>query len=118
MDKNSTIVVTGAAGFIGICLVGFFNENGFDNVILVDDFTDESKKTNLAWKKFINTVEREEFFNWLFKEKPTIDFIFHIGARTDTTEFDYAIHQHLNVEYSKKIWDYCTVQQIPLVYAS
>lgn len=118
MDQNSTIVVTGAAGFIGSCLVGFLNEKGFNHLILVDDFTVESKKENLAGKKFLHTVEREEFFNWLFKEKPSIHFIFHIGARTDTTEFDYAVHQHLNVEYSKKIWDYCTVQQIPLVYAS
>jgi len=44
--------------------------------------------------------------------------VFHIGARTDTTEFDYTVHQHLNVEYSQKIWHYCTVHHIPLVYAS
>ena len=43
---------------------------------------------------------------------------FILGARTDTTEFDYAIHEKLNVEYSKKIWNYCTEKNIPLVYAS
>ena len=45
-------------------------------------------------------------------------FLFHLGARTDTTEFNYAIHQHLNVDYSQKIWNYCTINNIPLVYAS
>ena len=63
-------------------------------------------------------MEREQFFEWLAKEKPAIDFVFHIGARTDTTEFNYGIHQHLNVEYSEKVWNYCTIQQIPLLYAS
>ena len=50
--------------------------------------------------------------------KAGIGFVFHLGARTDTTEFDYSVHQHLNVEYSKSIWNYCTAQNIPLVYAS
>ena len=73
---------------------------------------------NLLHKKYIARVERENLFDWLDKEKPAVDFIFHLGARTDTTEFDYAIHQHLNVEYSQKIWNYCTENSIPLVYAS
>jgi ADP-L-glycero-D-manno-heptose 6-epimerase len=118
MDKNSAIVVTGAAGFIGSCLVGFLNEHGYKNLILVDDFSRQDKEPNLEHKEFSQKIEREEFFNWLFTAKPSIAFFFHIGARTDTTEFDYAVHQHLNVEYSKKVWDYCTIQQIPLVYAS
>ncbi|MBK5272903.1 MAG: ADP-glyceromanno-heptose 6-epimerase, partial [Bacteroidia bacterium] len=54
----------------------------------------------------------------LNKESPSVDFVFHLGARTDTTEFDYSIHERLNVEYSKKIWQYCTEKSVPLVYAS
>jgi len=118
LDKSTTIVVTGAAGFIGSCLVEFLNEKGFDNLILVDDFSREDKQPNLADKKFLSKIEREEFFDWLHERKPAIDFFFHIGARTDTTEFNYSIHQHLNVEYSQKVWDYCTVHNVPLVYAS
>ena len=118
MQKNSAIIVTGAAGFIGSCLVGFLNGHGFENLILVDEFSDESKSNNLKGKKFSQQIEREKFFEWLSSAKPRIDFVFHIGARTDTTEFDYSVHQHLNVEYSKKLWDYCTIQSIPLVYAS
>ena len=118
MDKNSTIVVTGAAGFIGSCMVSYLNQRGFENLILVDEFNDEEKDLNLLHKKFIVRVEREDFFNWAAKEKPAVGFVFHLGARTDTTEFDYAVHQHLNVEYSQKIWNYCTINNIPLVYAS
>lgn len=118
MDKNSTIVVTGAAGFIGSCMVGYLNQQGFENLILVDEFGDGEKELNLLHKKFIVRVEREDFFDWVQREKPEVGFVFHLGARTDTTEFDYSVHQHLNVEYSQKIWNYCTMNNIPLVYAS
>ncbi len=118
MNNQSAIVVTGAAGFIGSCFVSFLNDSGYSNLILVDDFTDSEKEHNLSGKKFTIKVEREIFFDWLEKQQPNIEFVYHIGARTDTTEFDYSIHEHLNVEYSKKIWKYCTVNKIPLVYAS
>jgi ADP-L-glycero-D-manno-heptose 6-epimerase len=118
ISKENTIVVTGAAGFIGSCMVGYLNQHGFENIILVDEFDDEEKELNLLHKKYTVRVERENFFDWVQREKPAVDFVFHLGARTDTTEFDYSIHQHLNVEYSQKIWNYCSINNIPLVYAS
>jgi len=112
------IVVTGAAGFIGSCMVQFLNENGYTNLILVDDFGVETKRKNWEEKQFEVIVERQSFFEWLHIHQPTIEFVIHLGARTDTTEFDYAIHQALNVEYSQDIWNYCTQHSIPLLYAS
>ncbi|HEX9512591.1 MAG TPA: ADP-glyceromanno-heptose 6-epimerase [Puia sp.] len=112
------IVVTGAAGFIGSCLTGYLNEHGYHDLILVDDFSRADKAPNLEGKQFEQKVEREQFFEWLHLHKPAIRCVFHMGARTDTTEFNYAIHAHLNLEYSKKVWHYCTVHRIPLVYAS
>jgi len=118
INKDSIIVVTGAAGFIGSCMTGFLNAQGFENLILVDEFENEEKELNLHEKKYAVRVERENFFEWLAIEKPDVKFIFHLGARTDTTEFDYAIHQHLNVDYSQKIWKFCTESNVSLVYAS
>ncbi|HTF27866.1 MAG TPA: NAD-dependent epimerase/dehydratase family protein, partial [Flavitalea sp.] len=118
MQKSNQIVVTGAAGFIGSCLVGYLNEKGFYNLILVDEFSRFDKVPNLSGKKFKEKIEREEFFGWLQKPHEEIRFIFHIGAKTDTTEFDYSIHEHLNLDYSKKVWDYCSENSIPVVYAS
>jgi ADP-L-glycero-D-manno-heptose 6-epimerase len=118
LHTNETIIVTGAAGFIGSCLVGLLNQQGYTNLILVDEFSSAQKAPNLEGKQFTDKIEREQFFDWLTKHQPTIGFVFHIGARTDTTEFNYAVHQHLNVDYSQKIWNYCSAQQIPLVYAS
>ena len=118
MDRNSIIIVTGAAGFIGSCMVGYLNEKGYHNIIIVDDFNEQDKISNYSDKEFNLQVERVELFEWLEKNPVKVDFIFHLGARTDTTEFDYSIHEKLNVEYSKKIWEYCTEKNIPLVYAS
>ncbi|MFT3705841.1 MAG: ADP-glyceromanno-heptose 6-epimerase [Agriterribacter sp.] len=118
ITKEDAIVITGAAGFIGSCMVGYLNKLGFQNLILVDEFERGDKIKNWEHKKFSATVERDLFFDWLHTEKPEVKFIFHFGARTDTTEFDYEVHQRLNVEYSQDIWNYCIVHDIPLVYAS
>lgn len=118
MQQSATIVVTGAAGFIGSCIIQSLNEKGFENLLLVDDFGIESKRKNWEGKNFLEVLERHSFFDWLELHKPKIDLIIHLGARTDTTEFDYAIHEALNVVYSQNIWNYAVAHQIPLIYAS
>jgi len=112
------IIVTGAAGFIGSCLIQRLNELNFNYIIAVDDFSNEEKNKNLIGKKIKARVERSEFMAWLDSNYQEVEFIFHIGARTDTTEFDKAIFDELNVNYSKDIWNRCVSYQIPLIYAS
>ncbi|MBC7922059.1 MAG: ADP-glyceromanno-heptose 6-epimerase [Ferruginibacter sp.] len=117
------IIVTGAAGFIGSCLIDRLNREGFKFIVAVDDFSDErfaarGKARNLEGKQIKERVEREKLFDWLAQNHEDVEFIFHIGARTDTTESDRRVLEHLNVSYSKKIWHGCVEYQIPLVYAS
>src|SRR6187402_1900304 len=116
--QKEYIVVTGAAGFIGSFLGGYLNQQGLNDLIQVDAFGEKDKEKNLEGKTYCCKVEREKFFAWLGAQKPRLKFVYHIGARTDTTEFDYSIHEHLNVIYSQRIWQYCTEKQVPLVYAS
>lgn len=118
MTKQPIIVVTGAAGFIGSVFVQYLNEQGLDQLLIVDDFGVESKRKNWESKKFIKAIERQAFLAQLEADEHAIDLIVHLGARTDTTEFNYAIHEALNVEYSKAIWQYATRKNIPLIYAS
>ncbi|MDR6195480.1 ADP-glyceromanno-heptose 6-epimerase [Siphonobacter sp. SORGH_AS_0500] len=112
------IIVTGAAGFIGSNLIQRLNEDKFNFIIAVDDFSNVEKQKNLEDKNIQEYVDREHFFEWLDQNYHEVEFIFHIGARTDTTEFNYEILDHLNVNYSKQIWRKCVAYQIPLVYAS
>jgi ADP-L-glycero-D-manno-heptose 6-epimerase len=117
-SNNGVIIVTGAAGFIGSCMVEYLNQQGFENLILVDDFGVEAKRKNWESKRFEAIVERYHLMDWLAQHQPKVDIIIHLGARTDTTEFDYSIHEKLNVEYSKDVWHYCVQHRIPLIYAS
>lgn len=118
MQSQKTYVITGAAGFIASYLVGFLNRQGIDQLILVDDFSRPDKAANLANKKYLQKIERSIFFDWLKTNTIAIDGVFHLGARTDTTEMNYAIHDALNVVYSQQIWNWCAEKNIPLVYAS
>jgi ADP-L-glycero-D-manno-heptose 6-epimerase len=112
------IIVTGAAGFIGSCMIRKLNDNNFNAIVAVDDFTNTQKAKNLNGKKILQQVQRDYFFQWLDKNHKTVEFIFHIGARTDTAEFNWEVFQKLNLGYSKEIWGKCIEYQIPLVYAS
>ncbi|OHX65069.1 ADP-glyceromanno-heptose 6-epimerase [Flammeovirga pacifica] len=112
------IVVTGAAGFIGSCMISRLNEDNFNQIIAVDDFSFPEKNKNLEGKTILEKVEREEFFDWLDKNHLEVEFIFHLGARTSTAEFNREILAHLNTEYTKKMWNATIQYAIPLVYAS
>lgn len=118
MEKGATIAITGAAGFIASYLVGHLNGLGYDQLILVDDFSVPSKEANLRDKKFKDKIDRTAFIQWCEEHSGAIQHMFHLGARTDTTEMDYEVHRKWNLEYSKDIWRVCTEQNIPLVYAS
>ncbi|MDP4683594.1 MAG: ADP-glyceromanno-heptose 6-epimerase [Crocinitomicaceae bacterium] len=112
------IVVTGAAGFIGSCLVSRLNEAGYKDIVVVDDFSKKEKSRNLEGKIILAKVGRKDFLKWLSDFGKEVDFIYHIGARTDTTEFDKAIFDELNVNFSIDVWQACVKFNIPLVYAS
>ncbi len=112
------IVVTGAAGFIGSCLISGLNQQGLEDIVAVDLFGQESKKVNYQDKKIKVFVDRNEFELWFDEHASEISFVYHIGARTDTTEQDVALFDALNLNYSKFVWRICSSNNIPLVYAS
>ena len=116
------IIVTGAAGFIGSQLAGWLNQQGFNDLVLVDDFSDkakvESKQSNYRDLKHTAQVERSEFPEWLKENENQVQFVFHLGARTDTAEMDVVLFNKLNLDYSKKVWNLCVEYGLALVYAS
>ena len=116
------IIVTGAAGFIGSQLVGWLNQEGFNDLVLVDDFIDSSKvkakQHNYISHNYTDSVDRREFPQWLKENENQVQFIFHLGARTDTTETNIELFNELNLNYSKEIWNLCVEFGLALVYAS
>lgn len=113
------IILTGVSGFIGSCLLTELNKNGYDReVVVVDDFYKLYKDQNTDNKNVREWMHRDIFLDWFEKTSQKIDFVLHLGARTDTTLMDKSIFDVLNVEYSKRIWKVCSKRGIPLIYAS
>ncbi len=117
-NRLGMIVVTGAAGFIGSCLLARLNQEGYYDLVAVDDFSRADKLPNLEGKKLTAQVDRDDFFTWLDENHRQVQFIFHLGARTDTTEFDYEELNRLNLYYTQQMWKACIAYGLPLVYAS
>ena len=137
--KTLPILVTGAAGFIASRWVQSCLKRGI-SVIAVDDLTYFSNRKELQNIFSENSknygveavvpgqalpkpnpplrVERKELFSWLQKESPQLQAVVHLGACTDTTELDVALLNCWNLEYSQKLWQWCTSHHVPLVYAS
>ncbi|MGB4400548.1 MAG: ADP-glyceromanno-heptose 6-epimerase [Daejeonella sp.] len=112
------IIITGAAGFIGSCLIHKLNAEGFYDLVLVDDFSHKEKNENFEGKRFSQQVERDVFPEWLKENQLLVQIVFHIGARTDTTESDVELFNRLNLDYTKNIWNICIEFGLPFIYAS
>ncbi len=112
------IVVTGAAGFIGSYMVGRLNREGYRDIVLVDKFDDPMKISNYISKTYSDIVDRDDFFEWLEENNQHVQFIIHLGARTDTIGQESEVYQQLNFHYSKQIWKSCIQYGLPLIYAS
>ena len=111
-------IITGACGFIGSCLISYLNKMGQADIILVDDFSNEIKSFNLIGKQYRDKIDRADFIVWLSKNYKDIKEIYHMGARTDTTEDSHEIFNTLNLNYSKSLWYICSAHDIPFIYAS
>lgn len=112
------ILLTGATGFIGSCLLQHLNDLGYRDLIIVDEFRRVDKAKNLLGKQFRKKVHRDQLFDWLAINASDIEFVFHLGARTDTTEKNKALFDNLNLNYSKRLWHFCVKRNLPFIYAS
>lgn len=112
------IVVTGAAGFIGSIVLAELNKKGNNDLILVDDFSKQNKERNYIDAKYNELIDRDYYFDWFENNHDNVEFVIHLGARTDTTEFDWSVFEKLNVSFTQKMFGLCAEYNIPLIYAS
>ncbi len=112
------IIVTGAYGFIGSCTLAMLQESYDWELAGVDDFSKTEKEQNFSLLENVRKVERREFFSWLEGKANSIRAIVHLGARTDTVEMNDSVFKKLNLEFSQRLWSFCSEFKIPLIYAS
>lgn len=115
------LIVTGGAGFIGSNLVKGLNDRGRSDVMVVDWLEDGRKLLNLVDCDVFDLVDKNVFRDWLVSERELgepIEGVFHLGALSDTQNWDGRLLLRENYEYSKLLLSYCSARGIPLIYAS
>ncbi|MBO6050432.1 MAG: hypothetical protein J6P65_00455 [Bacteroidales bacterium] len=135
------IVITGAAGFIGSCMVQHLNKSGRDDLVLVDDFPvtpvdpghdvlkiascpdvetfpETSPETSPQTMRYVEKVPRDFFFDWAAQNMSHIDFILHFGVESVGMQADAALLREYSLEFSQRLWSLASMNRIPLLYAA
>lgn len=115
---DQLIVVTGASGFIGSCVVKQLNELGMHNLILVDDFGKTDKWKNHLGKKYLDYISIDKLFQWLEGKERQIEAFIHLGACSDTLEKDGSYMMENNYRYSVQLAEYALTHGHRFIYAS
>lgn len=112
----SRFVVTGAAGFIGSNLAFKLSDLGHD-LVLVDDFENGALSKKLFSIPATEVINHYNFLDWLNNNKD-IDGVFHLGACSNTQEWNGNFLLKNNFEFTKSLFHKCQNNEIRLVYAS
>src|SRR5438045_2675988 len=115
-----TIIVTGAAGFIGSNLVKALNARGMRDVVAVDNLEHSEKVPNLADCEIVDFIDKRDFIQRVRTGAIKGEFaaVLHQGACSDTMETDGRYMMENNYEYSRDLMDWCQVRHVPFIYAS
>ena len=116
-----TIIVTGAAGFIGSNIVKALNERGITDIVAVDNLTRGEKFANLAECEIAHYLDKHEFIRQVREHIlpfTNIQAVFHDGACSDTMEHNGLYMMDNNYQYSLDLLDWCQDERIPYLYAS
>lgn len=117
-SDSSHIVVTGALGFIGTNIVRKLNKRNINNLILVDHLTNV-KKQNLKDVRYDTYLDKKEFIKKVKTNSlPKICAVIHMGACSDTREYDKKYLKENNLDYSKKLFQFCVKNDVQFIYAS
>lgn len=113
------IILTGGAGFIGSCFLGKLNDEGIDDILVVDHLDDSDKWRNLMGKRFRDYMQKDDFLRMVEEGKaPQPQAVVHMGACSSTTVTDAGYFIKNNYEYSKKLAKWALDQKASFLYAS
>lgn len=118
MKDGPLIVVTGADGFIGSCVVRYLNDRGVTNLLLVDEFPLGRLSSNLLNKKYFHCLQKQELFAFLSERANEVKAIIHLGACSDTTMMDKEYLFENNTGYTIRLAEIALKEGIRFIYAS
>jgi len=112
------IVLTGGAGMIGSMIAWhlntILNENNF---VIFDDLTSKNQEKNIAKRKFIDFIDKNDLPKF-FRNNKNITAVIHMGAISATTESNFNKLLISNIRYSQMLWSWCSINKVPFIYAS
>jgi ADP-L-glycero-D-manno-heptose 6-epimerase len=116
--EDKYIVVTGGAGFIGSSVIRLLNDQGFHNLIVVDNLGTTEKWKNLIGKRFVDIIHKDNFFSWLQGREDEIEAFIHLGACSSTVETDANYLLENNYRYTQRLAEYALLNNHRFIYAS
>jgi len=111
------IVITGGAGMIGSVIAWQLNQQGREDLVIVDRQTHAEQWQNLCHRRYADYLDKDELLPWL-ASGPEVEAIIHMGAISATTERDWNRLLESNIRYSQQLWQWCAERQVPFFYAS
>ena len=112
------ILVTGGGGFLGSNLVASLLRLGTHQIVVCDAFGTGNKWRNLNKHPVHEIIAPEELFAWLSANHSGLEIIYHLGSISSTTETDIDLLIKNNFSLSAKLWDWCNLNAVRLIYAS
>lgn len=110
------MIITGATGFMGSCLISKLNQENFNYIIAADSFDHPEKEHNLNHKTVFQQLPYDRLFYWLDQHHQEVEFIFHLDTNRKSTDNQYIGHNNISYDFNKIIWQKCIDYQIPLLF--
>ncbi|MDD9875992.1 MAG: ADP-glyceromanno-heptose 6-epimerase [Magnetovibrio sp.] len=111
-------VITGGAGFIGSNIAWGLEQQGLGPITVIDRLGDGDKWRNLAKREIAEMERPRNTLAFLDRHADEIKAVIHMGAISATTETDVDLIVENNFRFSVGVWDWCTENRVPLIYAS
>ena len=119
-NRLQKVVITGGAGFIGSNLISHLNENGTDEILIIDDFSTGSHKNINHFNNLKIIDSRVEDIADLESKLEGYDFCFHLAAGVGVKYIMDNVSKALNtnIQATHKIFNACSQMNVPILITS